>query len=699
MSTIGATEGGRPSPRRRIGVVAGLLAAAIEGGPPEPRTPQGAPPTARTLRIATVDQARTALGVEPFVLRGGRDGAGVVLAVIDTGFDPRHPTLRGRIAWMLDHRAVARGAHPPLEARFHGAVWGGDELARALVEESARGARDPAIPIDRTGHGTFVASVAAGRADALISGVFEGIAPGAELVLARVGSDEGISDEAIVEAMDFVLERAGERPVIVVLAAGSTDGARDGSSAVERAIDQRFSSDSKRLLVVAAGNEGGAPSRVRAEVARGRASAIPFTLALAPGESTSVTVVHEGPLDLALRGPDAIRTRWVSLGEHPGARVGDTLVGIDRTAPPPPADTLAHALREGIPARVATITLARDGSLPNTDRTPRAWALLVRGDATLDAFGPASRVRFSSGGSDEATLLTPATAARAVTVTALATRDDWPGPEGPVVRPVARGADGIARFSSRGPDRVHRARPELAAPGAWILGARSGQCDPRASGALCSQPMNSSDDPALLAAAGTSVAAPVAAGALARLWSTVPSLSPDALVSRATAGSPGWSPRLGWGPIALASAAEPGSARATRCTLTATVPAVTHGHPVIFSLRALDEGRATEPAPAPTVQSSPPVAVAIETLPGGRALLRARAPLDRTLTQLTLRAAVDDARCEATVTLLAPDPLPPDPGAGGCAIGRPTGRGGLPWLALLLAAVSARSARRGSAPR
>ena len=92
----------------------------------------------------------------------------------------------------------------------------------------------------------------------------------------------------------------------------------------------------------------------------------------------------------------------------------------------------------------------------------------------------------------------------------------------------------------------------------WVLGARSDQCDPRVPGALCAEPLVSTDESTLLAAAGTSVAAPVAAGARARLWSTVPSLSPDALLSRATAPTPAWSPPLGGGPMDLFSAAAPG---------------------------------------------------------------------------------------------------------------------------------------------
>jgi subtilisin family serine protease len=644
-----------------------------------------------------VDRARTAVGVEAFVARGGRDGTGVVLAVIDTGFDARHPGLRGRSAWLLDHRAPARGAHPALEGRFRGAVWDGEALERAIERERTVGATDPTIPTDPTGHGTFLASVAAGRAHTTEPARSEGIAPGATLLLARVGTAAGIDDDALLDALDFVIDRAGDRPLVVVLAAGGVDGAHDGSSAVERAIDQRFSSDSRRLLVVAAGNEGGAPSRVRAEVSRGRESAIPFTVTLGPGETVSFTVVHEGPLDLALRGPDDTRTRWVSLGEHPGARLADTLVGIDRTGPLPPADGLAHALREGVAARTATITLARGGM--EDARGPATWALLARGDATLDVFAPAARVRFDSEGTDEGTLVTPATAARAITVTALASRDEWPGPDGIRARPVARGDDGLARFSSRGPDRVHRARPELSAPGAWVLGARSGQCDPRAPGALCAEPFAATDAPTLISAAGTSVAAPLAAGALARLWSTLPSLSPDALVSRATAGSPAWSPRLGWGPIDLSSAESPGSARATACTLTPSVSSLTHGHPVEFALRALDQGRATEPPPVVSVATSPSTSVVVTSLEGGRALLRTRAPTDRGSSSLTVRAVVDRARCEATISLRVPAPLPPDARANGCAVAVPlasrSARGSLVVLALL----SALRARRCSARR
>lgn len=631
------------------------------------RARETAPPIARSSMNLQLDRVGTAVGAPLFTALGGRNGEAITVAVIDAGFDLRHPMLRRRPRWVLDHGARPRfesAETAALEGRYHGAVWSGAAVERAIEQEISTGQRDPSLVEDPIGHGTFVASVAAGGA---LSPGFEGLAPRADLVLARVGSSQGIQDEAIIAALDFAIDRAGSQPLIVVLAAGSADGTHDGTSALERAIDQRFLGQPRRMIVVAAGNEGGAQTHRRAVVRRAEpAIAIPFMLRASAASTRSFTVVHEGAADLAIESERRERTRWVAVGEHPGAQLGAFRLGIDRSIAPLSVAGSQDSLREGALSRATVVTFQSDQAQVDT-----SWRLLVRGEATVDLYSAASVARFE-GGDDRGTLVIPATAQSAVVVAALVTREQWPGASGAERdEPIAQRFDGTPRFASQGPDRVHRARPDMSAPGGWVLGARSAQCDPRDPRSLCAE-SRSTSDPRTIAAAGTSVAAPVAAGALARLWSTRPELTPEALISRITAASDRWSASRGWGAIDLAAALEDDPSPPVRCVMVPSVDEVGTAEPVTFAVRVFGARRsiAARPTLAVEVSGDDPSAsptFTVQAMEGGRAVIRARAPSRGATSVIRARAGAGAVECAATVRVRGPYERS-EPERAGCAV-------------------------------
>ena len=90
----------------------------------------------------------------PQAWAAGHTGAGVRVAVLDTGVDPTHPDLAGKIVEKADFT-----------------VEGGDAG-------------------DRYGHGTHVAATVAGTG-AGSGGARRGVAPDAQLVIGKVLHDEG----------------------------------------------------------------------------------------------------------------------------------------------------------------------------------------------------------------------------------------------------------------------------------------------------------------------------------------------------------------------------------------------------------------------------------------------------------------------------------------------------------------------------
>ncbi|MEH0827284.1 MULTISPECIES: S8 family peptidase [unclassified Micromonospora] len=151
----------------------------------------------------------------PAAWAAGRDGAGVEVAVLDTGVDANHPDLAGRI----------------MEAK----------------DFSGTGSAQ-----DGHGHGTHVASTIAGSG-AASDGLRKGVAPGARLLVGKVLDDSGSGYESgIVAGMEWAA-RSGAKVINMSLGGSPTDGTDPMSQALND-----LTAETGALFVVAAGNEGAA---------------------------------------------------------------------------------------------------------------------------------------------------------------------------------------------------------------------------------------------------------------------------------------------------------------------------------------------------------------------------------------------------------------------------------------------------------
>ncbi|MFD5747549.1 S8 family serine peptidase [Streptomyces sp. NPDC127033] len=163
-------------------------------------------------RRVNLDRSVPQIGA-PTAWEAGYKGDGVKVAVIDTGVDQTHPDLAG-----------------------------------AEVEE--RNFSDAADAVDRTGHGTHVASTIAGSG-AQAGGKYKGVAPGAEILDAKVFDDDGYaSDSGILAAMQWA---ADEGAKVANMSLGGYDDAE--IDPLEEAVGS-LSASSGILFVVSAGNSG-----------------------------------------------------------------------------------------------------------------------------------------------------------------------------------------------------------------------------------------------------------------------------------------------------------------------------------------------------------------------------------------------------------------------------------------------------------
>ena len=141
----------------------------------------------------------------------GIDGAGIKIAIIDTGVDFNHPDLFG---WGPDGKVV--GGHN-------------------FIQEDQ-------LPIDNNGHGTKVAGVIAA------DGITLGVAPKAKILAYKVSEDgEGVSSELIMKAIKKAVE---DKADIINISLGVNITNSKIDSAVNHALDNGI------FVVTAAGNDG-----------------------------------------------------------------------------------------------------------------------------------------------------------------------------------------------------------------------------------------------------------------------------------------------------------------------------------------------------------------------------------------------------------------------------------------------------------
>ncbi|MCE6995060.1 S8 family serine peptidase [Saccharothrix sp. S26] len=155
-----------------------------------------------------LDRSTAQVGA-PAAWAAGLTGAGVTVAVVDTGVDGEHPDLVGGVAAERDFTAEGDG-------------------------------------VDHYGHGTHVAATIAGR-----RAPYRGVAPDARLLDAKVCDRAGFCPEsAIIEGMRWAAEQGAD---VVNVSLGLTP--TDDVDPVEAAVDA-LSASHGTLFVVSAGNAG-----------------------------------------------------------------------------------------------------------------------------------------------------------------------------------------------------------------------------------------------------------------------------------------------------------------------------------------------------------------------------------------------------------------------------------------------------------
>ena len=194
---------------------------------------------------------------------GNLSGKGVLLAVIDSGIDYFLPDFQNangsRILFLWDQNLSPeeeKNWYSPQGYRL-GVEFTKLQIDEALAKENIQEALNIVPQRDISGHGTAVAAIAASSNP---EPLLRGVASECELIIVKLktGGEKAFpATTQLMRAVNYVVGKALElnRPLVINLSFGNTYGSHDGSSLVERFLDNA-SEIGKTSICVGCGNEG-----------------------------------------------------------------------------------------------------------------------------------------------------------------------------------------------------------------------------------------------------------------------------------------------------------------------------------------------------------------------------------------------------------------------------------------------------------
>jgi len=428
----------------------------------------------------------------------GSRGKGVILGSVDSGIDWRHQdfrnpdgTTRIKYLWSQDDACVGTPPAPPFD---FGCLYTEADINAALT-----GGPTITAP-DAEGHGTHTTGVAAGNGRGTGMGFpaerYVGMAPEADIIMVKTFPEPTDTDGCgtcydISAGMDFIDAKAAElgEPYVINISLGSQYGGHDGGDFDENTIDALIGPGIPgKAIVKSAGND------------RGHAIHVGGTLLAGQTNTHNFTIPSYTPLAGTFN--DAIAwSLWYSAGDNLTVTIADpttapcgastlllsatTGAGFVSSAPGAPSASGTMIIDDGASpapngARFFDMEVDDQGASAPCRGT---WQLRVRGN-TITAGGRYDVwIWFSSFGAagDEGLWVTPenarvisvpGTAFNVTTVGGYMTKYNWVSRDGGTYSfsgTVATDVGKLASFSSPGPTRDGRIKPDINAPALAIV--------------------------------------------------------------------------------------------------------------------------------------------------------------------------------------------------------------------------------------
>ena len=494
----------------------------------------------------------------------GYTGTEVLVGIVDSGIDVKHPAFRvggvaggaSRVKYLWDQ--TVEPAVPFTVGTFTSAVgrrWADTEITAGTCTE-----------VDEDGHGTHVAGSFAGYDAAYPAR--NGSAKNANILFVKTS----FMSTDILNGIKWLAEQANAlgKPVVVNLSLGSNYGPHDGTDLDTKAVDDLVAASNGKLIVVRSGGNYADDGIHDSATVGTTGVSMPFTVGAYTQSNTR---------------EDSLRfSFYYSAADSVSVRVKDS-TGVASAWMDPAGTGQQGTLPDGTGyyLEVADAAESYNPGLKNifiylgeltTDsdgkhiRPGTAWELEFKtasGDTRLDGW-----LYSTASGAIDAAFTTPdpdmtlgngACGNNIVTVAAYVSRHSWPTPGGSYWYGTYHADQDIARFSSIGPTRDNRQKPDVTGGGANVLSTRSSDA---ATPGESSLPVDGTQFYRYMQ--GTSMSSPTVAGAVALLKESHPTWTYADMINYFKTNSQGttvhttqgtWDKNWGWGVMDLTNGVAP----------------------------------------------------------------------------------------------------------------------------------------------
>lgn len=423
--------------------------------------------------LPSIKADKTSLSTLP--LPNTPTGAGVIIGIIDIdGCDFKHPNFINnngtRLLYLWDQREAGtnRGLAP--ENYKYGVEYTRDRINAALKTTNPYD-NLKYTPADKA-HGTHVMDIAAGA-----SSTNPGMAPEADLIFVHIGKPVNPNDEElktmgsskyVLDAVQYIFEKAAERPVVINISLAGNGGSHDGTSTIESAFDEMLKV-SGRAIVIAAGNSYEEQLHMAGTVVP---NAPPYEIKWLIEDNQKIAWDLRQELEIWYSANDKLKVEVIdpkgrTYGECQLEETQSTLLAGN----PTPLVLIRHLKPDATPGEEENlINILIDNDHPNTP--VGTWTVKLSLDFPQPAnnrevnfqawieYSDKSHSHFAGATQSTTTLNTIGNGILPIVVGSYDPRSD---------------TFEISNFSSAGPSRnkKNNQKPELCAPGEFILAARA----------------------------------------------------------------------------------------------------------------------------------------------------------------------------------------------------------------------------------
>ncbi len=447
----------------------------------------------------------------------GLNGAGVLVGDVDSGIDYNHDDFKdaGGLTRLINIWDQTVNTGPAPLGYAYGTEW-----TPAQIDANA------ATEVDVSGHGTHVMGIAggdgSGTGGAVPAYTYVGMAPRADLLMVKTT----FQTTAILDGVSYFFQRAAAlgKNAVCNISLGSHYGPHDGSSAFEVGLSALTGPG--RVIIKSAGNERGVAQH--SEVfAAGAGTTTTFTVA---GSAVNRTVALAGYYN-------ATETINVQVTTPNGTIIGPLTVGGMNAAYPGTSTANGRVYLEngltvypsGAREVYFEVTPATGQNMNGTWTITYIPVVLGAANGEVDTWrffqSTGSSANFGIGNQNSEELVSePGNALDLVTVAAWVTKRFWTDCNGLVLNFTGAVDPGnLATFSSPGPTRDGRQKPDIAAPGA-VIGSSTSFDIAQVCAATGSTRLN--DAMMHIVNQGTSMAAPHVTGATALIMQKYGAVTP-----------------------------------------------------------------------------------------------------------------------------------------------------------------------------